>query len=188
MNRFWMDECDTCGGSGGGIDPSTKCFACQGSGLMESKEDQDESGGATMSDSIIQALDEMQDRCGAATPGPWTATYDDADKWTCITGRGRDLGGGLWMVCPEVATCEGEPDGDAEFIAASRTSLPATVAALKAVLELHRPVDVEPSDTICGECSFQLPNGRYFGKIVEWPCPTVATIEAAFADEVSGDE
>lgn len=54
----------------------------------------------------------------------------------------------------------------------------AAVAALKAVLELHRPVDVEPSDTICGECSFRLPNGRYFGKVVEWPCPTATIIEA----------
>ena len=43
-------------------------------------------------------------------------------------------------------------------------------------LELHRPVDIEPSETICGECSFQLPNGKYFGKIVEHPCATVAIL------------
>ena len=70
--------------------------------------------------------------------------------------------------------------GDAEFIADARTSLPAAVVALKAVLELHRPVDVEPSDTICGECSFQLPNGRYFGKVVEWPCPTARAMPPDF--------
>src|SRR5574344_2668428 len=51
--------------------------------------------GPTMSDQIMQALDEMQARCDAATEGPWTATYDDADRWTCITGQGHDLGGGL---------------------------------------------------------------------------------------------
>lgn len=38
MNRFWMDECDTCGGSGGGIDPSSTCFSCRGTGLVEPDE------------------------------------------------------------------------------------------------------------------------------------------------------
>ena len=71
----------------------------------------------------------------------------------------------------------------APFIADARTALPAALTALKVVLGLHRPVEVEPSDTICGECSFQLPNGRYFGKVVEWPCPTVAAIEAELRSE-----
>lgn len=38
MNRFWMDECPDCGGSGGGIDPSAKCFTCRGTGLVEPDE------------------------------------------------------------------------------------------------------------------------------------------------------
>lgn len=37
---------------------------------------------------------------------------------------------------------------------------------------LHYPVEVEPSETICGECSHQMPNGRYL-PTVEWPCPTL---------------
>ena len=41
---------------------------------------------------------------------------------------------------------------------------------------LHRPVEIEPSETICGHCSWQLPNGRFFGKVTEWPCPTVALL------------
>lgn len=110
-----------------------------------------------MSDPIMQALDEMQARCDAATEGPWTATFDDADRWTCITGQGRDLGGGLWMVCPEVATCEGEPDGDAEFIATSRTDMPRLVAALKAVLELHQPVPYAQGPDYCDECEHPAP-------------------------------
>lgn len=52
-------------------------------------------------------------------------------------------------------------------------------AAAIAVLDLHKPVEVEPSDTICRECSFQLPNGRYFGRLEEWPCPTVRAVESA---------
>lgn len=50
--------------------------------------------------------------------------------------------------------------------------------ALRAVLELHRPIEVEPSDTICAACSNQLPNGRFL-PVIEWPCPTVTTIEEA---------
>ena len=50
--------------------------------------------------------------------------------------------------------------------------------ALRGALELHRPIEVEPSDTICAACSNQLPTGRFL-PVVEWPCPTVTTIEEA---------
>ena len=59
---------------------------------------------------------------------------------------------------------------------------PDMLAALRAVLDLHRAVEVEPSDTICAECSWQLPNGRYFGKVEEWPCPTVLAVQAALGE------
>ena len=49
-------------------------------------------------------------------------------------------------------------------------------AQIDAVRELHYPVEIEPSDTICGECSYQLPNGRYLGKVVEYPCPTIRAL------------
>lgn len=56
-------------------------------------------------------------------------------------------------------------------------ALPVIVAATLAPIEAnHYPVEVEPSDTICGPCSFQLPNGRFFGKVVEWPCPDMQVI------------
>lgn len=54
---------------------------------------------------------------------------------------------------------------------------PALPVIAKAVTDrvraLHEPIEIEPSDTICGPCSFLLPNGRYFGKVEEYPCPTV---------------
>ena len=50
------------------------------------------------------------------------------------------------------------------------------LAVAAAVLYLHRPVEVEPSGTICGHCSWQMPNGRFFGKVTEWPCPTAALL------------
>lgn len=40
----------------------------------------------------------------------------------------------------------------------------------------HRRVDTESGDMICGYCSWQLPNGRFFGKVVKWPCETAALI------------
>ena len=49
-------------------------------------------------------------------------------------------------------------------------------AADERVRALHRPVDVEPSDTICGECSYRMPNGRYL-PVVEHPCPTIDALE-----------
>lgn len=48
----------------------------------------------------------------------------------------------------------------------------------KRLLELHGPVEIEPCETICGQCSFQLPNGAYFGKVEEWPCPTVRVLQS----------
>lgn len=51
---------------------------------------------------------------------------------------------------------------------------------IQAVRDLHRPVEIEPSDTICTECSLPLPNGQGFGETVDWPC---ATIRALGGDE-----
>ena len=62
--------------------------------------------------------DELRRLAGAATPGPWTSTYDEADQWFSITGAGYSLGGGLWMICPAVATVENGGQSDAEFSAA----------------------------------------------------------------------
>lgn len=54
--------------------------------------------------------------------------------------------------------------------------------ALQAVLDLHKPVDVEPSETICSACSNRLPNGRFM-PTVEYPCPTVETIQDAIRQD-----
>ena len=45
------------------------------------------------------------------------------------------------------------------------------------VRALHRPVDIEPSETICGECSYRMPNGRYLQPVVDHPCPTTAALD-----------
>ena len=76
-----------------------------------------------------------------------------------------------------------ERDEDAEFIAHARDDVPALVAEVRRlraieqrVRALHRPVDIEPSETICGECSYRVPNGR-FQPVVDHPCPTIAALD-----------
>ena len=49
-------------------------------------------------------------------------------------------------------------------------------AKLDKVRTLHYPVEIEPSDTICHECSHQLPSGEYYLKVVEYPCSTLLAI------------
>lgn len=53
---------------------------------------------------------------------------------------------------------------------------------IEAVLALHRPVEVEPSDTICGECSNRLPSGRYM-PVADYPCRTVQALRGVVGDE-----
>lgn len=48
--------------------------------------------------------------------------------------------------------------------------------AIARVRSLHYPVEVEPSDTICGECSNRLPNGHYL-PVVDYPCPTLDALD-----------
>ena len=64
---------------------------------------------------------------------------------------------------------------DAELIASAPDRLDRMERALRGVVERHRPIEVEPSDTICAACSNQLPNGRFLPAI-EWPCPDVDVI------------
>lgn len=48
--------------------------------------------------------------------------------------------------------------------------------AIDRVKAIHFPVEIGPSETICYECSYRLPNGHFFGKIVEYPCPTIRAL------------
>jgi hypothetical protein len=66
---------------------------------------------------------------------------------------------------------------DAEFIAAARNRLPGILAALDAVLALHKPVDAlmygaknAHKVQVCTGC------GQDDGNWNRWPCPTVAAI------------
>ena len=122
----------------------------------------------------------------AATDGPWVREWSTPDQWWIIHGQPNPAKGDDRMVCPEVATLNHREDwtADAEFIAAARDDVPRLLAGVRRlqaaderVRALHRPVDIEPSDTICGECSYGLRNGRYLPPVVEYPCPTIAALD-----------
>lgn len=74
-----------------------------------------------MSDVVERAKAALE----GATPGPWEATWEDADKWWSVTAGPIDN-----MVCPEVTTVDGRP-ADAEFIAQARTLVPELVAEVE---------------------------------------------------------
>lgn len=115
---------------------------------------------------------EIRTRLDRATHGPWE-DYDPGDgtrrlyapnevKLLGPLGEGRVLRA-----------------ADADLIAHAREDLAYLLdeverlrSRIEAVRSLHQPVEVEPSETICRECSYQLPNGRFLGKVEEYPCPT----------------
>ena len=92
-------------------------------------------GGGPMS--TTEWLDAVRADLAAATPGPWRTEWDDADKWHSIAGTGHDLGGGLWVVCPAVATVEAGGDADANLIASAPDRLDRMERALRDVLEMR---------------------------------------------------
>jgi hypothetical protein len=163
--------------------------------------------------SAESVLAAMAARAEASTPGPWT-TYRDgiaASAWVLVD-EGRDLyaegsdPNTSTPVCMiESDSLELSPDrgdADAAFIAAARQDVPALVAALRAVLALHRPItthdecDHEDRDecdawettdglivcgpnlgSVCEECRNE--DGDHY---VDHPCATVAAVTAALEE------
>lgn len=108
-------------------------------------------------------LDEIKARAAAATEGPWV---NDS------TEIGRPFPGTDTIDVWVAESCHPNGDGidgeaDAEFIAHARTDVPALVAAVEAVLELHH---AQCDHAICIECHFTT------------PCPTVAVIRDALGE------
>ena len=94
----------------------------------------------------MSRIDEIRDRLDKATPGPWEATYEPSDRWTSITGQAHD-DGGRWLLCPEVATCEGEGHTDADLIANAPADLAWLLGEVERLsAERMQPEQPEPTD------------------------------------------
>ena len=109
-------------------------------------------------------LAEIEARIEAATAGPWFVMggHPPLDEYLIDSDS-------TFIASTHIDTERGK--NDATFIADARTDLPATVKALRAVLELHFSrtdvFDSVPEVPWCNECS-----GDY-------PCATVVTITEA---------
>ena len=120
-----------------------------------------------------ETLNRIRKQADNATKGPWVCTLngDESEVTYANAPITWDDHGG------EVFT-----EGDAEFIAASRTDVPALLDALEKVLELHQPVTdgmgftedgyggISPACSSCGT------SDEY---AVPYPCPTVTAITTA---------
>ncbi|WP_300345841.1 hypothetical protein [Nesterenkonia sp.] len=129
---------------------------------------------------VHQYLMQIRQRLEKSSKGPWHAVhhYDAA------------LGRYVSSEVLPVAVHAGNGDGgmtnyaddkeydDAEFIAHSKTDLQKLLMAVEAVLELHQP---DEADTrLCAHCMEAIGVEAFQ---VEWPCPTVATIQEAIEGE-----
>lgn len=117
---------------------------------------------------MTSRLDAIKARAEAATGGPWRVQLDGFDygPWDEVyvdNARGE---------CP----CTPCGVSNAEFIAQSRTDVPALVAAVEAVLELHQPYITRSAWQTCNECW-----NSGTAEIV-YPCPTVAAIRTALGE------
>ena len=117
----------------------------------------------------MNRLNEIEARTNAATEGPWRYVSIFEVGGFVENSRGRELFD--WAQDDAGTICA--PDGDAEFIAHARTDVPALVAALRAVLELHAEAG-RGSDTYCTHC---------FPDCFDYPCPTVTAIRRHLGDD-----
>ena len=117
----------------------------------------------------MNRLDEIEARTTAATEGPWWKNQY-SDEWE-VCGH-EDSCGNPYLVASEAYR------EDAEFIAHARQDVPALVAALRAVVAIHRPVTV-PGEVFgtwgetkqCEDCEQR------------WPCNTLDAIHRLLGDD-----
>lgn len=120
--------------------------------------------------SISDRLGQIEDRADAATEAPWeweatNPTMTGANWNLRIAGRP-----GIRLAVSEYQ----HGPANAEFIAHARTDVPALVAALHAILDLHEGAPNSVSalypDPACNECGQTM------------PCPTVRAVEATLGE------
>ena len=127
----------------------------------------------------MKRLDEIEARANAATEGPWEADGSahvlTADNTPTFVARCADPGG----------SDAGVPD--AEFIAHARTDVPALVAALRAVLEIHQDGGESQGYTDTGTYDFMPHCCTECGSLgeygVPYPCPTVTAIRQHLGED-----
>ena len=118
-----------------------------------------------MSDRIMGWLDESQQLADDADYGLWEA-YGRGGYGRPRVQSVKSLSSGGIVAHTGCGNDDERAGLDARFIAESRTRFPQAVAALRAVVELHRPMR-DYGGTACAECE------------EPYPCLTVLAVEAA---------
>ncbi|MDO4240764.1 hypothetical protein [Micrococcus sp.] len=108
---------------------------------------------------VNQRLDQIEGRSNSATPGPWMADRN---------GVGTQQGNLLYV--GDTPT----PHADVAFIVYARQDVPDMVAALRAVLKLHRR---SPHDRWVGFPRADRQEGYCMEDQETWPCATVRAAE-----------
>ena len=129
----------------------------------------------------MSELDAIKARAEAATEGPWTWSGSEAPVLGGYAGTSYRYSEEVIEAehhgeCGCRSLCQLEltvGKADAEFIAHSRADIPALVAAIAAVLELHQR-------NMYDECIECLSTDEYGEATnVDYPCPTVTAIQSA---------
>jgi len=140
---------------------------------------------------MTSRLDAIKARAEAATDGPWVQgrfidshhTSRKSDEWKSNADEQERLSVRVGDPMGEhVARITDGDHSDAVFIAHARQDIPALLAAVEAVLELHKPWTVSnPSESTVNHCCDQCYEGGT-GDYVPYPCPTVAAIQSALRE------
>lgn len=140
--------------------------------------------------SISDRLDEITARAGAATEGPWSSHAfghsGEGEPSSIVVHRGkfdwRAIYDGEFIA--SMPRWDAQESEDAEFIAHARTDVPELVeavrrrdAALRAVLDLHKPEKFTDSEDTCSGCDIGTLDPP------TWPCPTVRAVQAALGED-----
>ncbi len=141
-----------------------------------------------------ETLRQIQARADAATPGPWEACcYDSGHsrfEMSCsvITSEVGDTIADLDGRLDNERLARDDGQADAAFIAHARQDVPALVAALRTVLDLHQP-GIAYGVSVCQTCSqvkgqdeWDDPNDSPIASWLPWPCPTVAAVTSALSE------
>lgn len=129
--------------------------------------------------SITDRLGEIEARANAATEGPWAVRGDEDYGYEVHGQREASSIPGVWR---PTEVCSPGEERNAEFIAHARADVPALVAALRAVLDLHkltiRTVEVGRFGKVvtfnrCAECAH----------VTDYPCQTVRAVTAALNNQ-----
>ena len=128
--------------------------------------------------SFEQWLGKAERLDGAAAPGPWETPEDTARRGHIKAPVDDPEEGAFVTHCEE---CIGYVlnAANAEWIAHARTALPAAVAALRALADLH-----QPRSTVTRSASGHLVDtpGPCKDCDWDWPCPTIAAIQDTLGD------